>query len=274
MRPCCLEFGKTKLSVNGEITWNLVIFLIGICSISRKWKWTFFDSLEAPCSLSGPHTTHHLYSCVCISTGLQLLCGFEFSRGLNMANVTDEYVERFPCLSSRTCRNTSLMCKNRAIGGLQHSEDPLMPVVGSHVLVPEGLPGPSCPVAGREPWLCPAPCSLCSATGWDPVLQRAGRTWWVVGHVCSVWVPGAVVLLFLKVADSFCGSELWAVLREHKLCGSVVLKMVITTMLGCENIPYVTHATFIKYINRVFHLRSIYCYILLSLPWAFKTEMF
>lgn len=271
VRPCCLEFGKTMLFVNGEITWNLVIFLTGIRSISRKGNWTFFfDSLETRCSLSGPCTSpHHLSSCVRISTGLQLLQSFEFSRGLNVANLTDEYVRRFPCFSSRTSGNTRLMCKNRAIRGLEHSDNPLMPVVRSHVLVPEGLPGPSRPVAGRGTWLRSAPCS--------PLLsRRVGRGWAqgrkdTVGHVCSVSVPGAVVLLFLKVTDSFCGSELWSVLCEHKLCGSVILKMVIATMLGCENIPYVTRYL---YINRVFHLRSIYCYILLSLPWAFKTEMF
>lgn len=61
---------------------------------------------------------------------------------------------------------------------------------------------------------------------------------------------------------------------EYKLCGSVILRMIIATMLGCENIPSVAHTTFMKCINRVFHLLSIYCYILLSLPWAFKTEMF
>lgn len=45
---------------------------------------------------------------------------------------------------------------------------------------------------------------------------------------------------------------MWSVLCQYELCGSVVLKMVVTPMLGCKNTPYVTHATFIKYINRVF----------------------
>lgn len=61
---------------------------------------------------------------------------------------------------------------------------------------------------------------------------------------------------------------------EYKLCGSAALRTVIATVLGCENLSSVTFTTVIKYINRVFHLLSIYCNVLLSLPWVFKTEMF
>lgn len=103
-----------------------------------------------------------------------------------MANVTDEYVERFPCFSSRTCGNTSPMCKNRAIGGLQHSEDPLMPVVRSRVLVPEGLPGPSC---GREGALA-VPCSLQSSAQpqggtWSCKGQEGPGGWWDMSALCG-----------------------------------------------------------------------------------------
>jgi len=52
----------------------------------------------------------------------------------------------------------------------------------------------------------------------------------------------------LQIAFGSCGQYL----GEYKLGGSVIVRMVIATMLGCENICSVTCTTFMKSINRVF----------------------